>query len=211
MAESVVVDVQKREGRGTRKARRMRSRGLLPGVIYGHKQDTVSITLPADVLGKLVRQGTRVVDIQLGGTREKALIRDLQWDHLGKEVLHIDLERVSEDERIEVEVRIELRGTAPGIAAGGVLVQPIHTLAIECLAIRIPESIRYNIGELQIGGVVHVKDLTLPEGVKALDDPDAIVVQCVERTEEAEVAPTEGMAEPEVIGRKAAEEEAAEE
>src|SRR5439155_17618767 len=97
--------------------------------------------------------------------------------HLGKEVLHVDFMRVSQDERIEVPVRIELKGIAPGVTGGGILDQPLHTLTVECLAIRIPDSIRVNINELQLGAAIHVKDLTLPEGVKALADPDAIVVQ----------------------------------
>ena len=74
-------------------------------------------------------------------------------------------------------VRVELRGIAPGIAAGGVLVQPIHNLTVECLVIAVPESIRVNIDELQIGQAIHVKDLALPEGVIVKNDPEAIVVQ----------------------------------
>jgi len=168
--------------------------------------------VPAEALANLVRHGVRVVDLQLAGAKDKALIRELQWDHLGKEILHVDFARVSEEERIEVEVRLDVRGTAPGIAAGGILDQPIHTLRIECLAIRIPESIRVAVGELQIGQAIHVKDLKLPEGVVALGDADAIVVQLTQREdEEAAAAPIEGVAEPEVIGRKATEDEAAEE
>src|SRR5206468_4967888 len=87
------------------------------------------------------------------------------WDHLGKDVLHIDFERVSADERIEVPVRIELKGIAPGVTGGGILDQPLHTVMVECLAISIPDSIRVNINELQLGAAIHVKDLTLPEGV----------------------------------------------
>lgn len=212
MAESALLEIQKREGRGSRQAQRLRKQGLVPAVVYGHKQETLAITLSGDAITKAVRHGSRVVDLQSGATREKALIRELQWDHLGKEILHVDFERVSEDERIEVPVRLELRGVAPGIAAGGVLDQPMHNLLVECLAISIPDSIRVNINELQVGSAIHVRDLVLPEGVKALDDPEAIVVHVTQRGEEkVEAAPVEGAAEPEVIGRKAAEEEGAEE
>ena len=112
-----------------------------------------------------------------------------------------------------VTVPIELRGTAPGTAAtagGGVLDQPLHTVPIECLAVNIPESIRVNIGELQVGQAIHVKDLHLPEGVKVLAEPDAIVVQVKAPAAEPEptAVPAAEMAEPERIGRqKPAEEE----
>src|SRR5262249_30490010 len=142
---------------------------------------------------------------------EKVLIRELQWDHLGQNILHVDLERVSADERIQVPVKVSLRGIAPGVTGGGVLDQPIHMIQIECLAIAIPDSIRVNIGELQIGGSIHVRDLVLPEGVKALGDPDAIVVHVTAPVAEPEptaAAPAEaGAAEPEVIGRVKTEEE----
>jgi len=207
MVESAILEVEKRTSKGSRESRRMRKKGLLPGVVYGHKQETISVTLSSETLTNLVRHGVRVVDLQFGSAKDKALIRELQWDHLGKEILHVDFARVSEEERIEVEVRLEIRGTAPGIAAGGVLDQPIHSLRIECLAIRIPDSLRVNVGELQIGSAIHVKDVKLPEGVVALDEPDAIVIQVVQREDEKEAAPAEGVAEPEIIGRKVAEEE----
>lgn len=213
MAESVTLKVTKRDGRGTRTARRMRKQGQVPGVLYGHGEATVSVALPADDLVKAIRHGVRVVDLDQGGALEKALIRDLQWDPLGHDIVHVDFARVAADERIEVDVRLELRGTAPGVTAGGRLDQPLHNLEVECLAISIPESIRVNIGEMQIGSVIHVRDLKLPEGVVAKNDPDAVVVQVTEPLVEAEApaaaAPgAEGQAaEPEVIGRQKAEKE----
>jgi large subunit ribosomal protein L25 len=211
MAESVELKVEKRDGRGTRKARHLRKTGLVPGVVYGHKQETISVSLSAEELARVIRLGAHVVDLRLDGGLEKALIRDLQWDHLGKDLLHIDFERVSADERIEVPVRIELKGIAPGVTGGGILDQPLHTLTVECLAISIPDSIRVNINELQLDGAIHVKDLTLPEGVKALADPDAIVVHITAPAVEPEpVAAPAATAEPELIGRPKGEEEAEE-
>src|SRR5207248_279513 len=107
---------------------------------------------------------------------QKAQIAELQWDHLGKDVLHADFKRVSADERITVPVRIEIRGIAPGVTAGGVLEQPLHTINVECLAIAVPDSIRVNISELQLDGTIHVRELNLPPDAKALDDPDAVVI-----------------------------------
>src|SRR5262249_61202502 len=105
------------------------------------------------------------------------------------------------DERIIVHVPIQLRGIAPGVGAGGVLDQPLHTLNIECPALEIPEFIRVNIDKLQVGEAIHVKELTLPPNVVAKVNPDAIVVQVKAQKEEAPApaAPVEGAVEPEVI------------
>ena len=120
------------------------------------------------------------------------------------------------DERVEINVRVELRGTAIGIAAGGVIDQPIHLLAVECLAIAVPDSIRVSVAELQLGQAIHVRELVLPEGVKVLTDPEAVVVQVIAKLVEPEAAPAPEAAaaepaEPEVIRReRPAEEEEAE-
>jgi large subunit ribosomal protein L25 len=209
MAESVVLQAQKREGRGSHRAEKLRRQGLIPAVVYGHKEATVTIAVPHDDLVNALRHGARVVDLKTDGAVQTALIRDLQWDHLGKDILHVDFSRVSKDERIVVPVRIELRGIAPGVTAGGILDQPLHALEVECLAIAVPESIRVNIGELQIDGSIHVRDLRLPEGVKAMADPDAVVVHVAAPQAEAPAAaaPAAEQAEPEVITRRPAAEE----
>jgi large subunit ribosomal protein L25 len=210
MAETIVLQAEKRDGKGTRRARHLRQEGKIPGVVYGHKQDTVSVTVSGDDLSSALRHGARVVDLKLDGAVETAQIVELQWDHLGREILHADFKRVSRDEKLHIQVRIELRGIAPGVAAGGVVDQPMHTLEVECLAIAIPDSIRVNIGELQLDQAIHVKDVKAPEGVTILTDPEAIVVQVAAKEEAPEAAPAAeveaGSAEPEVIGRAKEEE-----
>jgi large subunit ribosomal protein L25 len=210
MAETVELKTESRQGRGTRAAQKVRARGLIPAVLYGHKEATVSLALPGEELLHAIRHGSRVVDLHVGGATQAALISEVQWDHLGKDILHVDFKRVDKDERIRVHVPLELKGVPPGLSGGGVLEQPLHTLHIECMATAVPDSVRVLIGELQIGGVIHVRDLHLPEGVTVLDDPDAVVVQikapAAEPEAAAAAAPAAGPAEPEVIGRKAAEE-----
>jgi large subunit ribosomal protein L25 len=212
MADSVTLATQKRQPDGSAEARRLRRRGLIPAVLYGHKEETVALAISQEEFDTILRRHTRVVDLEHEGKKQKALIREVQWDHLGQDVLHVDFARVAADERIKIDVRIELRGTAPGTTGGGVLDQPLHTLHIECLAISVPESIRVNIGELQIDQAIYVRDLKLPEGVAVLNDPDAIVVHVTAPVAEPEVAaaaaaPAAETAEPEVIGRAKAEAE----
>lgn len=212
MAESVVLVAEERKGNGSRGARRLRRAGKIPAVVYGHKEATVSVSLGADELSKAIRQGARVIDLKLGDTLQKALIRELQWDALGHDILHADFARVSADERITLDVRVEIRGTAAGVTAGGVLVQQIHSLHIECPVIAVPESIRVNVADLQIDQALHVRELVLPEGVVCKNDPEAIVVAVAQKVVEAEpaapgAAPAAGeQAEPEVIGKKKEEE-----
>ena len=214
MAESAVLKVSKREGKGTHRAEKLRLGGLVPAVVYGHKQETLSVSLSRDDLLAAIRHGARVVDLQPeSGAAEKAQIVEVQWDHLGQDLLHVDFRRVSADERIHLTVPIELRGIAPGVTGGGVLDQPLHALEIECPAVHVPESIRVNINELQLGAAIHVRELTLPPDVKALADPDAVVVHVTtpQAEPEAGAEPTPGAAEPEIVGRRVAAEEAKEE
>src|SRR6516162_1813134 len=138
MAESVVLVTEKRDTRGTRQARKLRAQGRVPAVVYGHKEETLSVTVSSGDLVSAIRHGARVVDLQSEGKLQKAQIAELQWDHLGVEVLHVDFRRVAADERIHVTVPVEVRGIAPGVTAGGVLDQPIHVLSVECAADSVP-------------------------------------------------------------------------
>lgn len=207
MAEAIAVQV--RESRGKRNARRLRAAGQVPAVLYGHGEGTVALAVPLDQISSLVRHGTRVVDLT-GGVTQQAFIRDLQWDVYGTHLLHLDLARISAEDVIQMKVPVELRGAAPGVKAGGVIEHVRHELEIECRASQIPEKLQVNVNDLQLGQHITVTQLTLPEGVRVLDDPDTLIVQCVMPKEELEsAAPDLGAAEPELIGRKAADEEEA--
>jgi large subunit ribosomal protein L25 len=213
MAETATLTANPRKELGSGQARRLRQGGKVPAVIYGHKEAVLSLTVAGDDMMRIIRHGQRVVDLKLdGGKVEKCFIKEVQWDAIGKALVHIDFTRISLDERIRVTVPVVTKGTAAGQTAGGVLDQPMHTIEIECLAISVPEAIRVNVQELQIDQAIHVKELVVPEGVKVFADPEAVVVQCIKPLEEVAPAPAEGAAvpgaaEPEVIGRKAAAEE----
>lgn len=202
MSETVALTVQPRTGKGSRKAAKLRKQGLLPGVVYGHKQDVAQVSLNYEEFDRAVRkQHARALTITLNGKSETVLIKELQWDHLGQNMVHVDLWRVDKDETVKVVVPVELRG-APKSMGGGVLDQPFHTLHVECLAIAIPDSIRIEITNLTLGNPVHVRDLTLPAGVKVLESPETVVVQ-IKLAGLEPTAPAEGTgAEPEVLTAK---------
>src|SRR5262245_34597413 len=185
MAETVLLKSKPREAFGSAASRKLRADGFLPAVVYGHKEETLSIVLPKEEVEKAVKRGVRIVDLEAGGKTETARFHELQWDHLGVELVHVDMMRVSKDERIVVHVRVELRGTSPGVTGGGVLDQPLHTLNVECPALEIPEFIRVNIDKLQVDEAIHIKELVLPPNVVIKGNPDAIVVQVKAPKEEA--------------------------
>jgi large subunit ribosomal protein L25 len=203
MAASIQISAQARSEMGSRANKRLRDRGLLPGVVYGHKEAVIPVTLPKkEVVGHL-EHGAHVFDLQLDGKSEKVLVKEVQYDHLGAEVIHVDFARVSLDEKVELTVPLELKGTPKGEADGGVLQQLVSDLEIECLVTDIPDIIRHNVSEMGLDSVLHIRDLQLPPGVRPLQDEDLIVAQ-VREVQDEEAAPVEAdTAEPEVIGRKA--------
>jgi large subunit ribosomal protein L25 len=205
MAQTAQVTAKLRDGLGSRANKRLRDSGFIPGVIYGHKEAVVPVTLPKKEVVNHLDRGAHLFDLSLDGKSEKVLVKEVQYDHLGMEVLHVDFARVSLDERVEVTVPLELRGTPKGEAEGAVLQQIMSEIEVECLVTEIPEAIRHNVADLNKDDVLHVRDLKLPPGVKVLVDGDQIVAT-VREILEAEAAPVEGTAaEPEVIGRKPAE------
>jgi len=202
------LEVKKRETRGKRNARRDRAAGTTPAVLYGHGAENVSLSVDSAALAASVQHGSPLVELA-GDLKESALIRDIQWDPMGNQILHIDFTRVKADERIQVSVGFELRGIAPGTKEGGVINQVIHDILVECPAVSIPEKIEVNINHLGIGESIVAEQIELPDQVALLCTPDTVVVQCNEpapEVDEEEMA-ADTSVEPEVIGRKPTEEE----
>ena len=203
MAQTAQITAKPRNELGSRANKRLRDAGMLPGVIYGHKEAVVPVTLPKKEVVNHLSHGTHLFELGLEGKNETVLVKEVQYDHLGLEVLHVDFARVSLDEKVEVTVPLELKGEPKGEAEGGVLQQIVAELEIECLVTDIPSVIVHNVSEMKLDDVLHIKELKLPPGVKALQDEDQVVAQVKAIEEEAAPAEAaEGAAEPEVIGRK---------
>jgi large subunit ribosomal protein L25 len=213
MAMTATISARSREGRGKGAARQTRREGRIPGVLYGHGEDSVPLSVDANELQRLVHTisiENTIVDLDLGsGEPYKVLIRELQRHPFRDEFVHIDFFHVAMDEQIQVEVPIVLIGTPTGVKnKGGVLDHQLRELEVFCLPGSIPEKIELEVSHLDIGDSIHVSDIQLPD-VEILTDLDRSVVAVlaptvIEVEEVAEEAPTE----PEVIGRgKEAEEE----
>ena len=207
MAET--LKVEKRKSFGKRNNERLRRAGRLPAVLYGHGEESVSLTLASDQFETSLRHGAKVVDLN-GDAEGKALLQDVQWDVFYKQVLHVDLLRVRAGEKVKIEVPVELRGEAAGVREGGILEQVIHSIEIEVPLDVIPDKLHLSVKNLQIGDHLTAKDIVdLPPGATILSDEDEMIVHCVKRQEEEEVeAGEEGAAaEPEVIGKGKEDEE----
>lgn len=202
------VPVHKRDELGSRANKRLRDRGELPGVIYGHKEAVVPIKMNRKQVVTHLNKGVHLFELSLDGRPENVLIKDVQYDALGIDVLHVDFTRVDLNERVTLTLALELKGEPKGEKEGAVLQQVMNELEVECLVTEIPERIVQDVSHMEKDSVLHVSDLKLPPGVKVLNDAEQIVAQVREIREEvaAPVAAEEGAAEPEVIGRKKEEE-----
>src|SRR5687768_1335372 len=210
MAQTAQITAKPRSELGSRANKRLRDAGMLPGVIYGHKEAVVPVTLPKkEVVGHLAH-GTHLFEVGLDGKKETVLVKEVQYDHLGLEVMHVDFARVSLDEEVEVTVPLELKGEPKGEKDGGVLQQIVNELELRCKVTDIPDVIRHDVSEMALNDVIHISDLKLPPNVKALQDADLVVAKVEEVQEEAAAPAVEAESgEPEVIGKKAEDEAAA--
>lgn len=208
MAEQLQTEI--RDDRGTKNARRLRQSGKTPAILYGHGKENVAIAIDSSNLEAILRRGQRLIELA-GAVNENAFVRDVQWDTYGVNLLHMDLTRVREDDTVEIDVSIELRGTAPGVSSGGVVSQAIYSITLECPVMEIPEKLEVNINELQLEEIITVADIEIPANCTLITDPGTLAVQCVVRMEDEEegegddVEGTEDgeqvvSAEPELIG-----------
>jgi large subunit ribosomal protein L25 len=198
-----LLNVEPRTKFGKRNNYRLHIAGKLPAVLYGHGEESVSLTLASEQLEAVVRHGTKVVDLE-GAATGKALLQEVVWDTFFHQVLHVDLLRVMAGEKVTVEVPIELKGEAPGVNDGGIIEHLIHSVEIEVPLDVVPDKLHIKVGSLQIGGELYIKDISdLPAGATVNADPDEVVVHCIRPvTEEEEAAAEAGEgAEPEVIAK----------
>lgn len=205
MDKTLALEAELRERIGSKAASAVRKQGRIPCIVYGHKEQPVAITVNAHDFLEGIHHGHRLMDITINGSTEKMLIKELQFDHLGRDVVHVDLMRVDVTEMITVDVPVELKGVAKGASEGGVIESNTDHLEIECLAIAIPEKITVFIKDLGVGETIKAGDIKLPEGVKLASSPEAAVVSCriVAEAKTTEQLEAEAPAAPEVITEKA--------
>jgi large subunit ribosomal protein L25 len=217
---TVSLNADSRDAKGKGAARALRSRGQIPAVIYGHGREPQALALNARDLDKMlshIQAESTVIEVTVGGSTAKTLIREIQRHPIKRQILHVDFQALVAGEKVTVSIPIVLQGVPEGVRLeGGVLDQTLREIEIEVDPSNIPDHIEYAITNMVIGDSVHVSDLKVPEGVEFLDDPEtSVAVLAAPRAVIEEVAavaePVEGeagaVAEPEVIGRGKEEEE----
>jgi large subunit ribosomal protein L25 len=194
---------QVRDHVGSRVAARERKAGRLPVVIYGHNQPAVFITADKKELTGILHKHAHLVQVDVKGAIETCIVKELQWDHLGSNIIHVDLARVDLNQKVRVVVGLDFFGEAVGLKDGGTFLDhPHNEIEVECVATEIPSSIRVDVTNLKSEEEITVKQIVLPEGVKAVSNADFVVAAIRVILEEKAVEGAGG-AEPEVIGKKA--------
>lgn len=209
---SIEAELRTKTGKGV--ARQIRRNGLIPGVVYGRGNDPRSIKVDPLDIEKLLHSNaifdlTFVGEDGEGEDESTVIIKDYQKDVIKGDLLHVDFQFISMDEKITVSVPMHLEGDSIGVRDGGVLQQLLREIEIDALPAEIPEEITIDISELDVGESLSVVDLELPEGIDLVTDSDEVIVTVVTPTElvEEEVEEEEEeFLEPEVIGEEDEEE-----
>ena len=219
MAEAVTMPAQARERAGKGPARAARRAGLVPGVVYGAKQDPLMINIDPRHLLRGLRTGTflaTIYELDVSGKKERVLPRDVQFDPVTDKPLHVDFLRVTGSSWVTVDVPVEFlnEDQAPGLKRGGLLNIVRHEIEMYCLADSIPQHIQVDLAGLDIGDSVHISMVKLPEGVEpTITDRDFTIATIAaptvvrdEAEEAAAAAAAEGAAEAEEGEEEAKEE-----
>ena len=215
--KEVVLKVRQREERGKEYAKKLRRNGFIPAVVYGQKTPSMPLEIEGKLFHALLRGGLGenvLVTLSTGDQKQKdrkVLIREIQRDPVGGQIIHVDFHEVSLTKRLSIQVPVQLVGTPPGVTEGGILQHALRELEVQCLPTAIPEKIEVDVSHLTIGDSIHVADLKV-ENVDIVSDPESSIVSVVPPTvfKEPEVAPAAEGEEPEVITEKKEEEEAKE-
>lgn len=211
-SERVKLVVSNREELGSTESRRLRRRGLIPGILYG-REAPVAITIPErDLRAALTTEGglNAVLDVVVdSGKTHPSVLKEFQRDLVRGVITHVDLQEVRLDQPIHATVPISLVGEPAGVKEGGVLSQVTIEVTVEALPMEVPQHLDLDVSGLAIGDAARLESLNVPEGVKLLDDPETVIANVtpptrVEEPEAAEEA-AEGEEAPEAEGEPAAE------
>jgi large subunit ribosomal protein L25 len=205
-----VVPAESRSETGKNVNRRLRSRGLIPGVVYGTGKDAVAVAVSPREIGAILKSASgenTLFDLDLGGTLHRVILKEFQREPLRGQLLHADFYEVALDKELEVKVHVELAGTPVGVKLQGGLVDFVtRELELECLPADIPAKIVVDIAHLELGKHLRVSDLKLGDKVKVLTDGDIVIAHVVlpraevaAETAAVEAVPEAGAVEPEVI------------
>ena len=214
---TATLTATRRDATGKGVARKLRADGQVPAVIYGHGREPQSLAISSRDLERLldrISAASTVIDLDLGGTTSRTLIREIQRHPFKRQILHVDFQELVAGETVTVEVPLVIVGIAEGVrVGGGVLDHVLREVEIECDPGSIPNHIDVDVTALALGDSIHVGELTLPAGVTMLTDEEQTVAVCSAPRVEAEPVAAEveeaAPGEPELIRKPKDEEEEA--
>jgi large subunit ribosomal protein L25 len=194
----LVTEIRDTFGKGV--ARKIRATGKIPAVIYGHGTEPQHVTLPGHETALILRKSNQVLELDIQGKTQLALVKDVQKDPVRQIIEHIDLIVVRKGEKVTVDIPVHLEGES---AAGTSVNQDANTISLEVEATHIPENIVVSIEGLEQGAQIHASDLKLPAGASLVSDPETLIVGITGEAEqdlgdepEAETAEAEAEAAP---------------
>jgi len=191
------LKVELRDNTGKESSKKYRREGIVPGVLYSpHDKENLVLKVKNDELSKLLSAKSHgLIDLEINSGKEKvsrlALIKDLQYNSLKRQIVHVDFYGVTLKEKLTLEVDIELIGEPIGVEEGGILQVELRKVEIECLPSQVPESLKANLSDLNVGDHISIGDMEIPEGVEVITAPDRIVAAVVLPTKIEEVVEEE--------------------
>ena len=182
--EKLNVDIRKEHG--TSAARRARLQNKVPAVVYHSGVEATPLSVDKISLNKALRTGQMIFEVNVEDKNQFVLVKEVQYHPVTDEIMHIDFQKVKEDEKISLEVAIRSIGEAQGVKLGGLLVQMLNSVTIKCKPAEIPEFLEIDVTDMEMNTNLFVKDITLPEDVEMITAEDIAVVSVQEPKEEKE-------------------------
>ena len=182
--EKLNVDIRKEHG--TSAARRTRLQNKVPAVVYHSGIEATPLSVDKISLNKALRTGQMIFEVNVEDKDQFVLVKEIQYHPVTDEIIHIDFQKVKEDEKISLEVAVRSSGEAQGVKLGGLLVQMLNSVTIKCRPAEIPEFLEIDVTDMEMNTNLFVKDITLPTDVEMLTADDIAVVSVQEPKEEKE-------------------------
>ncbi len=187
MSKFEKLNVSVREGKGTSFARRLRLENKVPAVLYHSGVEGTSLSVEKNELYKALKTGQFIFEIKVGDKEQFVLVKEVQYHPVTDEIIHVDFQQVKEDQKISLEVPLRTEGESEGVKLGGILVQLLNVVTINCKPSNVPEALSVDISDLEMNSSLFVKDIILPDDVEMVTAEDIAVVSVQEPKKEEEV------------------------
>ena len=187
MSKFEKLNVNIREGKGTSSARRIRLKDQIPAILYHSGLDAISLSVDKKELYKALKTGQVIFEVIVKDKNQFVLVKDVQYHPVNDNIMHIDFQKVKEDEKISLEVPLRVIGEAEGVQAGGILVQIVSAITVKCKPTTIPEALIIDVTDLELNSSLSVKDIQLAADVEIITAEDLAVVSVQEPKKEEEI------------------------